>query len=68
MSVFIPYYRGAPVIREAVGSALAQSLAPDEIVICDDGSPDDLELALGDLVPQVRIVRQENRGVGVAPI
>jgi len=54
------------VIREAIASALDQTLPPDEIVICDDGSPDDLEAALGSLLPQVRIVRKENGGVASA--
>lgn len=50
------------MIREAVASALEQTLPPDGIVICDDGSPDDLEAALGPLLPRVRIVRKENGG------
>ncbi len=45
---------------------LAQTLAADEIVIVDDGSPDDLEAALGELVGAVRIVRQENGGISAA--
>jgi hypothetical protein len=49
-----------------VESALEQTRPPDEVVICDDGSPDDLEEALGPLRERVRIVRQENRGVGRA--
>ena len=65
-SVFVPYFRGADVVYRAVESVVTQTLAPDEIVICDDGSPDDLEAALGSLLPQVRIVRKENGGVGSA--
>jgi GT2 family glycosyltransferase len=66
LSVFIPYYRGAPFIGAAVESVLGQTLQPDEIVICDDGSPDNLEEALGSLAERVRVVRQENQGVGGA--
>jgi Glycosyl transferase family 2 len=66
LSVFIPYFRGAHVICRAVESALTQTLTPNEIVICDDGSPDDLEAALGPLLPRVRIVRKQNGGVGSA--
>jgi glycosyltransferase involved in cell wall biosynthesis len=65
-SVVIPYYKGADSIAEAVRSVISQSLRPDEIVICDDGSPDDLEAALGDLVGEVRIVRKENGGISSA--
>ena len=66
LSVFIAYYNGADFIRGAVESALAQTHPAHEIVICDDGSPDDLEEALGPVRERVRIVRQENGGVGSA--
>lgn len=66
LSVVIPYYRGRSVIREAVESVLGQTLAPHEIVICDDGSPDDLDAALGPLLSQVTVIRQENGGVASA--
>jgi hypothetical protein len=66
LSVIIPYFRGADVIRQAVESVLAQTRPPDEIVICDDGSPDDLAGALGSLLPRVKIVRQENGGFASA--
>jgi Glycosyl transferase family 2 len=66
LSVVIPYYRGAEVIREAVQSVADQTLQPDEIVICDDGSPDDLEAALGPLRERVEIVRKENGGISSA--
>jgi hypothetical protein len=62
ISVITPYYRGADVISEAVQSVLDQTLPPDEIVICDDGSPDDLEAALGSLRRNVKIVRKANGG------
>src|SRR5665213_142373 len=66
LSVVIPYYRGADVIADAVESVLAQTLQPAEIVICDDGSPDDLAAALGSLCAKVKIVRQPNGGIASA--
>jgi hypothetical protein len=66
LSVVIPYYRGASVIADAVRSVLEQTMQPSEIVICDDGSPDDLEAALGPLRSAVKIVRQRNGGIGAA--
>lgn len=66
LSVLITYYRGEKVIRGAVESVLEQTVRPHEIVICDDGSPDDLQAALGPLVDEVRIVRKENGGTGSA--
>lgn len=66
LSVMITYYKGADVICDAVRSVLAQTVAPHEIVICDDGSPDDLVAALGPLREHVEIVRKENGGTGSA--
>ncbi len=66
LSVLITYYRGEKLICDAVESALAQTVKPSEIVICDDGSPDDLEAALGPLRREVKIVRKENGGTGSA--
>ena len=66
LSVVIPYYRGAATISAAVESVLAQTRPADEIVICDDGSPDDLEAALGALRGEVKIIRKENGGISSA--
>ncbi|HSZ14958.1 MAG TPA: glycosyltransferase [Solirubrobacteraceae bacterium] len=66
MSVVIPYYRGADVIGGAVRSVLEQTLQPLEIVICDDGSPDDVHAALGELAQHVRVVRKDNGGIASA--
>ena len=66
LSVLITYFNGQDVVAEAVSSALAQSVPPHEIVICDDGSPDDLEAGLGELREQVKIVRKDNGGTGSA--
>jgi hypothetical protein len=66
LSVVIPYYRGHEVIREAVQSVLDQTLRPQEIVICDDGSPDDLDGALGSLRAHVKVVRKQNGGIASA--
>jgi hypothetical protein len=66
LSVLITYYNGEQVIRDAVESVLEQTVQPSEIVICDDGSTDDLEAALGPLRGEVKIVRKENGGTGSA--
>ncbi len=66
LSVVIPYYRGRDFIREAVESVLNQTLQPSEIVICDDGSPDDLDAGLGPLRAQVTVIRKDNGGIASA--
>ena len=45
-SVVIPVYEAADVVAEAVESALGQTTPPHEVIVCDDGSTDDIEEAL----------------------
>ena len=66
VSTIIPAYRAAATIRRAVDSALAQTILPTEIVIVDDGSPDDLTTALRPYGDRVRLVRKPNGGAASA--
>lgn len=71
-SVLIPAYQAAKTIRRAVESALQQDFDPQhvEVIVCDDGSTDDLAGALDDLLrrePRLRLIRRLiNGGVSVA--
>ena len=66
LSVIITYFLGEQTVADAVRSVLVQTLPAHEIVICDDGSPDDLDAGLGELREHVRIVRKRNGGTGSA--
>lgn len=68
VSVVIPTYNRAYVIREALGSALGQTLRPFEIVVVDDGSSDDTrEIAEGLGASNIRYIRHHhNRGYSAA--
>jgi hypothetical protein len=61
----IPCYRQAHFLAQAVESALAQTYRNREILVIDDGSPDDVAGVLL-AYPSVRCVRQENRGLAGA--
>jgi hypothetical protein len=61
-SVAIAAYQAADTIAEAVESALAQTLPPREIVVCDDGSTDDLEAALAPYRDEIVFLRKDNGG------
>jgi glycosyltransferase involved in cell wall biosynthesis len=67
VSTIIPVFNRAAMLREAVESVLAQTYAPIEIVIIDDGSTDDTARVADSLASaRVRVIHQENRGVGGA--
>lgn len=65
-SILIAVHQGADCIAEALESALGQTLAPLEVVVCDDGSTDDLDAALEPFVHEIVLLRQENRGEAAA--
>ncbi|MBT8336682.1 MAG: glycosyltransferase, partial [Gemmatimonadetes bacterium] len=60
-----PCYGQAHFLADAVESLRAQTLPPAEILVVDDGSPDDVPAAVAGF-PEVRVVRQENRGLSGA--
>ncbi len=66
-SVVIPLYNKEREIVRALDSAAAQSYAPHEIIVVDDGSTDSgASLAAAHPSPLVRVVRQSNAGVSAA--
>jgi glycosyltransferase involved in cell wall biosynthesis len=66
VSVIIPTYNSGHLVVEAVASALAQSLAPAEVIVVDDGSTDDTRQRLAPFGPPLRYIHQVNQGVAAA--
>jgi dolichyl-phosphate beta-glucosyltransferase len=70
LSVVIPAYEEAAGIQETLRSVHALWAGRDlpfEVVVVDDGSTDDTAaLASGLQLPEIRVLRQENRGKGAA--
>jgi len=68
VSVVIPVYNVEQYIQEALDSALKQTYRNIEIIVVDDGSPDNsvaiIQKRYND--PRLRIVRQRNRGLAGA--
>ena len=66
-SVVIPLFNKAGTIRRALDSVRSQTVAPDEIVVVNDGSTDggaEIARSLGEA--RLRVIDQPNRGVSAA--
>lgn len=66
VSVVIPTHDRRALIARAIESVRAQSRPASEILCVDDGSTDDTHRFLADTYPEVRVLRQPNRGVSAA--
>jgi glycosyltransferase involved in cell wall biosynthesis len=62
VSVVIPCYNAERWIGKAIESCLAQSHAPDEVIVVDDGSTDDSSVIIARYASRVHHVRQDNAG------
>ena len=65
-SVIVAAYQAADTIAEALDSAFAQTFPPLEVVVCDDGSTDDLDTALEPYRDRVVLLRRPHGGEGAA--
>ena len=71
VSVVVPCYRLASLLGECVASVVCQTYQKWEIIIVDDGSPDDCAGVAQSLIAanperEIRLVRQGNEGVARA--
>ena len=65
VSVVIPCFNQGRFLRDALDSVFAQTLAPGEVVVVDDGSTD-LTASVAKAYTGVKYVRQGNRGLAHA--
>jgi glycosyltransferase involved in cell wall biosynthesis len=74
VSCILPVYNGEQYLREAIDSVLAQTYAPVELIVVDDGSEDATAAVVESYGERLRYVRQanagpaaaRNRGIGIA--
>lgn len=66
VSVIIPNYNYGRFLRQAIQSALDQSLKPHEIIVVDDGSTDDTKEVLISFGDKIIEIDQTNKGVAAA--
>lgn len=66
VSVVIPAYNYERFLPEAIDSVLAQTYAPIEVIVVDDGSTDNTKAVVAAYGDKVRYVYQNNAGLSAA--
>ncbi|MBL8058391.1 MAG: glycosyltransferase family 2 protein [Anaerolineales bacterium] len=66
VSVVIPAYRQAAYLGAALRSVLAQAGPPLDVIVVDDGSPDDTGAVAAGFGDQIRYIAQPNGGASKA--
>lgn len=69
VSVLVPAYNAEKWLRPTLKSACSQTLQAIEIIVVDDGSTDGTAALIEEQAavdPRIRLIRQENGGVGAA--
>lgn len=66
VSVIIPCYRQAHLLGRTLESVVGQTWGNLEIIVVDDGSPDDVAGAVAPFGDRVKLISQENKGLSTA--
>lgn len=69
LSIIVPIYNVAPYLRKCVDSLLAQDISDYEIILVDDGSPDECPQICDQYAEQysnIKVIHQTNAGLSAA--
>ena len=66
VTVVIPMYNARRYVADAIESVLGQVAKPAEVIVIDDGSTDASAEAVAPFGDAIRLVRQDNAGIGGA--
>ena len=69
LSIIVPIYNVAPYLRKCVDSLLAQDISDYEIILVDDGSPDECPQICNQYAEQysnIKVIHQANAGLSAA--
>ena len=62
----VAVHNAAGTIAEAIGSVLAQTVAPTQLIVSDDGSTDEIEEAVAPYGDRITYLRKDHGGVASA--
>ena len=62
VSVIIPFYTGVDWLSEAVDSVLLQTFKDYEIIVVNDGSPENMTEFLNQYSNKIKYIKKENGG------
>ena len=62
ITVIVPTYNRAHLLDHSLGSLIAQTRAPEQIIVVDDGSADDTEIRVRKYLDRVEYLRKPNGG------
>ena len=69
ISIIVPVYKVEPFLRRCIDSILAQTYTNLEIILVDDGSPDNCGLICDEYAAKdsrIKVIHKENGGVSIA--
>ncbi len=66
VACIVPLFNGRSYILDALGSIATQTWSAREVIVVDDGSTDDGAALVAEHFPEVRLIRQANRGEAAA--
>jgi glycosyltransferase involved in cell wall biosynthesis len=66
VSVILPTYNRAWIVKESILSVLAQTFQDYELIVVDDGSTDDTRIILDEFQDRIMVIHRENSGVSSA--
>ena len=69
LSIIIPIYNVERYLRRCLDALVEQSLLPYEVILVNDGTPDNsgtIAKEYADKYPFMRYIEQENQGVSAA--
>jgi glycosyltransferase involved in cell wall biosynthesis len=66
ISVIIPTYNRARLLKETIDSVLKQNFQNFELIVVDDGSTDNTGEILSDYKDHIQVLAQKNKGVSAA--